>query len=193
MSEQIEARPVVVFVPPHLTPGEVGEWRDSIIQELLETGRIARAGRETWHQLLDQAGSQELDEAASAMLLLVPPTSAPLYLWVTLAQPAGRPIELGEAVLQRQLPNLELGKADISQVPEAEVHQGYRVGEIRISPRESVTFQVCVTVATLTVSTIGDVDVCLWFGTADLDIVDELLAVIAGVMVDSNLTEFLAA
>lgn len=190
MSEILgDAQPVAVFVPIKMTTDGAVTWRSEILSELVYAGIVGDANRADWEAVLQETAAAELPEQASGMLLLAAHNAVPVYLWATLAQPPGNPAALGEAILDSQFPNQERG--DWTQFEESDVGQGSRIGRHPSDP--SIFTQVCVTVATLTVEGVGATDVCLWFGTSELDAVDQLLPVVANLMRDPDLAAYLVA
>ena len=193
MTDISQDQPLVIFVPVGVPAEVVPEWREFVISELSDAGVVASEDRSVWSSLLDEAGSMEIDGPASGVVLLMAPRVPPTYLWVTLSQPAGRPAELNEAVLDTQVPGQNHAPSWATPGDAPQVFQGFRIGEMSMDEGVAAMFQVTATSSTLSVPELGDVDVCLWFGTFELEAVDGLLPVVANLMADPDLVAYLAA
>lgn len=183
--------PVVVFVPPGLESAEVSAWRESILDELLHAGVVDPSGRGHWAAILDEVAREKVPEQATGTMLVSVAERPPFYLWVTMAQPSGDPTGLGEAILDSQLPGVD--RAESSASTSGSVVHGHRIGRRRLRDGTERLWQLTVTVSTISVPGIGEVDACLWFGSDQLEIVEELLPVVAGLIRDPDLAAYLAA
>lgn len=195
-----EAQPIVVFVPPGLDAAAAASWRDSMLADLGDAGLVTASNRRMWELALDETGVTPLPTQASGSMLLISAFAPPIYLWVTMAQPAGNPIGLGEAVLDTQFPAPTRKTRDqpddggrVDARAGSTIAQGYRIGPLPQEDGSRKLVQVSVTVATLTLDGAGETDVCLWFATPELETVDELLPVVANLMDNPDLADYLTA
>ncbi len=183
--------PLVVYLPVGLDAAEQGGWCEAVLGELVGAGAVDRDDAGAWRPLLTAAAADVLPEGVSGAALLVSAEQPPTYLWITMAQPAGWPTGLGDAVLDTQLPGAPL-PAPALAAP-GQVYQRIRRGWVERPDGAPVFTQTSVTATTLAVPVLGDTDVCLWFTSLDPVAADALQPAIAELAVSAELLTYLSS
>lgn len=183
--------PIALLVPVACSAREQLVWRQQLLAELVNANIASDRNRSEWESVLAEAGDEQLPEVASGLVLLIAPGAPPLYVWATAVQSVGDPTALGDFILDTQFPVEDRGEGP--SLERHEVAQGRRIGSVRASDGTEVLVQAAVTVATLELGEVGEVDVCLWFLTDQLDAVDTVLPIVGGLMHNPDLATYLVA
>lgn len=183
--------PLVVYLPVGLDAAEQGGWCEAVLAELAGAGAVGRDDAGAWRPLLSAAAAEALPEGVSGAALLMSVEQPPTYLWITMAQPAGSPTRLGDAVLDTQLSGAPL-PAPGPAAP-GQVYQRVRRDWVEQPDGVPVFAQTSITATTLAVPMLGDTDVCLWFTSIDPVAADALQPAIADVAVSADLLTYLSS
>lgn len=182
--------PLAIYLPADLDATDRGAWCGEALAELIADGVVERGESESWLALLDAAAAETLPDGASGVALLVSAAQPPTYLWVTLAQPAGAPTRLGDAVLDTQLEGSPLPPPGVASA--GEVYQRTRRGWVEQAEGAPVFLQTSVTATTLTIPGLGATDVCMWFNSIDPVAADELQRTVAEIALSADLLTYLS-
>lgn len=182
--------PLAIYLPVDIDAEGRGAWCEAVFTDLAGAKGGELIEHDAWLPLLDAAASEPIPEGASGSILLVSAALPPTYLWVTAAQPAGHPTQLGDAILDTQL----VGPRDANPPATASsrVFQRSRGGWVEQDDDQSLFLQTSVTATTLAIPGLGPVDVCLWFNSSNPVGAEELQPAIAEIALSPDLVTYLS-
>lgn len=187
----VDREPLILFLPHELDPEAFPEWRSAVRQELAQRQVSTReSGVDGWDGVLTEAAAAPLAGAAVGKMLMIVPDARPVYLWLTLAEP-GAPEEL-----VRNLLGHHMGRELEDALPALDsrghsVHAGWGTFEAPIAEGTKLVVLVAAAAVTLTTSTRGTLDVCLWYLHDNLEAGVEALPMIVDFITRDSLPEFL--
>ncbi|HNV11159.1 MAG TPA: hypothetical protein PKN27_07495 [Propionibacteriaceae bacterium] len=186
-----DVQPLLLFVPPELAPDAREGWVEAILAELRAKSLVPDAAADAWRTMLVETASVGLHPIAVAQLLLLVPDAQPVYVWASVGEaPSGRAASLvraiGEEIAQGFTP--QFSQIDIDGVP---VEVGMFLGRDHAAEKVDVVFMMGGVSTTLTLSELGDMDVCLWFTSTEIDQLPGALPFLAHFIRDPDLAAFL--
>lgn len=186
-------KPLMLFVPSELEPAEHADWVQAIIAELRDHDLVTTESEETWRTLLAETISVGPHPLAIAYFLMIMPEAQPVYVWATVGEPpSGRAkellISLGNEVAQGF--NNQTSHITVDDVT---VDVGLFVGRQKESDGSAVNYLMGAVASTLTFPEMGDIDVCLWYTSTELEEMPEALPFLANFIRDPDVVNFLAS
>lgn len=184
-------KPLVIFMPAELDPSEHPAWIATIVRDLGDAGVVAADNEQPWQAMLAEALEVGLHPNAVAYFLMIMPGAQPVYVWATVGEaPAGRPKELLTS-LGNEIAQSFNNRVSQVIVEDAPVEVGLFVGKEKDSDSSALIYLMGAVSSTLTLPDEGDVDVCLWFTSTDLENMPEALPFLAKLIRDPDLLTFL--